>query len=755
MTRAARSASQGWRNRLGVVVLSAVALCLVITSGALFMRLLGSERAMDAIVREDAMWAVFQTDRHMRQFHNTARVMVALEDAEFLTELVHHYDILYSRVTLLNRGAFLLNLSTNRELSNMSEQITAFVIGSEGRIDRLDPSTSGFFQEISLLADDLVVQVALTNNLLLGANAAINAMRVDERALRKGLQDQLAMLGIALVFAFIGIFSLLMIQLRRIAYSNQRMRLLQERSRRQAERAKAASKAKSAFLATMSHEIRTPLNGIIGSADLLALDDLPAQPARKLGTIRASAVLLRDLIDNILDFSKLEAGVFEKRSVETDLRELAETLESAFQAQAAERGLALHFDFPPGRVATDNVRLNQLLINLLSNAIKFTHDGAVRVIGTCNAGVLRVEVQDDGIGIAAHHQARLFERFTQIDDGFARQYGGSGLGLAICKQIVTALDGRIGVESAAGAGSVFWFEIPVQDLPSQTSEPEQIAADIAETGTKKVLVVEDNPVNEEVVTGMLSHLGHIVTTVSNGEEAIRVLDHFTPDIVLMDMQMPVMDGVTATREIRALGHQFPIVALTANTFPQDRAACFSAGMTDFLSKPVTLNALKKLLSQPSFAADTPCEFPSCTDAPDVPPPAESALSEDAATALHDTSATCPPEDPTSTNAQMHDLIAALGNDVVLQLVRRFADELGTVERDLIQAIEAKDETVMDDLLHTFKGAALTLGMERSGTAAHDLRTRLPISINDLDQLLALARDDEERALKSLNRIEAA
>jgi signal transduction histidine kinase/DNA-binding NarL/FixJ family response regulator/HPt (histidine-containing phosphotransfer) domain-containing protein len=738
-----------------VIVLGVVALCLVITAGVLFMRLLDNERQMDAIVREDAMWAVFQTDRHMRQFHQSALLMVARDDPDMLAEVIRNYDILYSRVALLERGTFLLDLTETRELSAMADQLNSFVFGLEAQIDNLDTADPRLSDQIAALAKEIEGYGAVANDLVLGANAALNQVRVDDRAVRAQMQDQLAILAVALVFAFIGIFALLMMQLRRIATSNQHMRLLRERSRRQAERAQAASKAKSAFLATMSHEIRTPLNGIIGSADLLALDDLPEQPARKLGMIRASAVLLRDLINSILDFSSLEAGVFDRREVETDLQQLAETVEAAFHAQAVERGLELVVDFPSDRIMTNKVRLNQILINLVGNALKFTHEGAVRVIATYQAGVLRVEVQDDGIGISQQHQAKLFERFTQIDDGFAREYGGSGLGLAICKQIVTALDGRIGVESNVGVGSVFWFEIPVKDAPSAPAGAETTTDDTADIGTKKVLVVEDNPINADVVMGMLSHLGHKVTRACNGAEGVRALSEFSPDLILMDMQMPVMDGVAATRAIRAQGYANPIVALTANAFAKDRDACLAAGMSDFLSKPVTLQALDTMLKTQIYGtaarpdASPHADAPQDTGARDSSPEgADPAMTEAA-----------PPSVATAGSAQdsehMRELIDALGNEVVLQLVTRFADELEDVEAKLRHAMDAEDNAMMDDLLHTFKGAALTLGMERSGTAAQAMRHRLPVSGSDLDQLLALGREDERQARLALGVIEAA
>ena len=381
--------------------------------------------------------------------------------------LLFHYDILYSRVQLLERGTFLLDLSDQQKLADLADNISDFVFGLTDQIDALDPDMPNLIQRVSDIAQQLEVKRELTNNLLLNANSAANAIRVNDREIRGQIQDQLAFLALGLILAFVGIFVLLMLQLRNVAQSNRRMSVLRLRSEKQAERAKAASKAKSAFLATMSHEIRTPLNGIIGSADLLRLDTGPEAQAKRIGTIRASAILLRDLIDGILDFSRMEAGVFEERIVKVDLGELGAILKEAFAAQADASGLTLTVNLPPERILTNDARLSQLMINLIGNALKFTPKGEVVVRGALQDNLLRVEVQDDGIGISAEDQRNLFKEFSQIDDSLSRRFGGSGLGLAICKRIVAALGGRMGVSSEVGVGSLFWFEIPVATTERQ------------------------------------------------------------------------------------------------------------------------------------------------------------------------------------------------------------------------------------------------------------------------------------------------
>ncbi|MGP9789684.1 ATP-binding protein [Roseinatronobacter sp. NSM] len=727
-----------WRDRVGVVFLSIVALLSVLAAGMLFSRLLDTEREMDSIVREDAMWAVFQSDRHLRALENLAFVIVETGDPKYHDRFVHNYDILYSRVSLLGGGTFVLDLSGDGDLSRRVSEFNSYIRDMASRIDALSPASQDYLPAISLIADELQDLAQLSNDLVLGANSAINAMRVEDRSLRREIQDQLALLALVLIVAFLGIFTLLMTQLRRIGKSNRHMALLQERSRRQALRAQAASRAKSAFLATMSHEIRTPLNGIIGSADLLSLAAMPAQHTRRLDTIRASAALLRDLIDGILDFSKLESGASDGRVAELDLDELGDLMTRAFADQAQEAGLSLTVDMPSGRIVTNDARLRQVMINLIGNAIKFTPKGCVRLRGMLQGDtVLRIEVEDDGIGIAEEDMPRLFREFSQLDGSFSRKYGGSGLGLAICKRIIDGMNGRIGVQSKLGKGSLFWFEIPVQKSSSTQGEQPELDDAVGPSRPPKVLhvlVVEDNEVNLDVMKGILAHLGHQCSEARNGQDAVAFLQNFVPDIVLMDMQMPVMDGVDATRRIRAMGLTVPIVGVTANAFSEDREACLAAGMDAFVPKPVTSAVLEKVLTQ----------FPATGH---TSPPAPVALLQD----------TQPPveEDGEVENPQLDDLVAALGAELVASLVDRFEADIATLEADLGAAITSGDTTAQDNVLHTFKGAALTLGMMASGAFAQEMRARLPLATSELEVLSSLAHQDVARTRHVLNRPEVA
>lgn len=763
MTQRRHSSRRPLRGRFGLVVLGTIALVAVLTAGLQFMRLLDYEREMDAVVREDAMWAVFQTDRHVRDLHARARLIGKTGDPEDHARLMQTFDVLYSRVALLERGTFLLDLSSDGSLSAKARELASFVMGLAPRLDAIDRNAPDYAAIMAALADEIAPWMAFSNTLLLRANADTNTMRVAERALRGHIQDRLAWLALVLILAFGGIFALLMLQLRRLESSSQRMAILQERSSRRAVRAQAASQAKSAFLATMSHEIRTPLNGIIGSAELLALQALPDAAARRLKTISAQAFLLRDMIDGILDFSRLETGMIESMRVETDLGDVAAQLTEAFADQAAIRGLDLRIDLPDRRVGVNQTRLRQLLINLVGNALKFTLHGGVRVRGALpRPDLLRVEVQDDGIGIAAEAIPALFRKFSQVDGSHARSFGGSGLGLAICRRIVEGLGGRIGVESTPHRGSLFWFELPVTPLDAPQHAVRTSTDNRATEAARRfqILVAEDNDVNREVICGMLQHLGHGVRIARNGLEAVEMTRKDRPDLVLMDMQMPEMDGLEATRQIRRFEPALPIIGVTANAFESDRQACLAAGMSGFLPKPITTEALRVTFAQlaGNLGATTGGPGRDCVPAADVraagcdpsaDPAAERGQQPGPAPAPGPTD---DPQAPPPDTEQLGDLAGALGVEVVLQLLDRFEHELDSLRDSLTAAIDKGPDgsaTEQDETLHSFKGAALTLGIGGAGHLAQGLRMRLPIGRDDIDSLVAQARAEAGRARRSL------
>jgi two-component system sensor histidine kinase/response regulator len=486
------------------------------------------------------------------------------------------------------------------------------------------------------------------------------------------------------------------------------------RSRDQAE---AATRAKSEFLANMSHEIRTPMNAIIGLAHL-SRRDASAQQRAWLTQLEGAAQHLLSILNDILDFSKIEAGKLQLAPQDFHLADLLEDACQMADTRASSKGLALlrsHDALLPDWVHGDDVRLRQVLVNLVGNAVKFTEVGQVKVQLSRLAAPpgdgrlwLRCEVQDSGIGMTPEQQQRLFQAFEQADSSTTRRFGGTGLGLAICRRLVKLMGGTLQVFSQLGQGSRFWFDVPLEPALEPGSKALPAPSELAHSSAspdlptwatgQRVLLAEDNPLNQEVNTQLLRLLGLQVDVAEDGLKAVALASQHRFDLILMDMQMPHMDGLEAARQIRRLpGYaQTPILALTANAFAEDRVRCLAAGMDDFLAKPVNPNMLHQSLAHwLGHSAQTIAALP----APAAP---ASALGLPSISGL--------------------DYAAGLRNThgnsaLYLRVLKLFTQHHGQESHTLQQAAQAAQlgqPQMLRQRLHTLKGACGTLG----ATALH-------------------------------------
>lgn len=711
-------------------ILSAVLLLVMI---GLFVDISRQFRFLQDGVRENAVWSVYQLDREARALGDGLAELRRQPSSKALRDdLTLRNDIFFERAQQVKESQFSAYFTNDLRILQLLREIEKTVVGLQSALDGDALSRMPSAAELEGVDVALTGLAKLTGDLLVQTNRQLNAERADARATILELERTAAIMLALLMISVVFLVVTLRRQLKSVRKAGRELEGMARRLTEAYEAADAGNRAKSQFMATMGHEIRTPLNAILGMSELLEFSELPEDALSSVKTIRSSGEALLEVINEILDYSKIEHGKLELEERAVDIRALAETTVSIIRGRADDYGNTVVLDIPYSLdalyVRTDPTRLRQVLLNLLSNAVKFTSKGTVtlrlREFYRHGKLMLRFEVEDTGIGIDEAGLAKLFKPFSQVDASISRKYGGTGLGLTICKQIVEKLGGELGMSSTVGVGSIFWFELAVVAVGKDEVRRQATGQNKAPLPRLRILLVEDNRVNQLVATRFLDRLGQEVVVAGDGAQAVSIAKEQTFDVILMDMQMPVMDGIEATRRIIAEGglcSATPIIAMTANASDDDRRRCIEAGMAGFESKPVTMERLRNVIhsivnvpvngQDRDMSNDIGLPEPIIIDDVDFPPLAIEGLDE----------------------ARQSELVDALGEDVFRELVESFFNDATSLIQDLHVALANHDPEKIDRALHTIKGAAVNVGLNDIADIAHALRSHRP-SAADVDKL---------------------
>ena len=512
---------------------------------------------------------------------------------------------------------------------------------------------------------------------------------------------------------------------RRVAESR---RIEAEELRIARDQATEALSARTSFLATMSHEIRTPLNGILGMTTILLRRESTEEGTSYLQIIDSSARGLLSIINDILDYSKIEAGGLHVENAPFHLPQVVDEVMRLFRA-TAQKKVPIHLQLDLGLrkwFLGDALRTRQVLVNLIGNALKFTEEGEVQVvIRQASDDRVRFSVEDTGPGISAEHCGRLFEPFRQADSSTSRKFGGTGLGLAISRSLVEMMEGEIGVESRLGQGSTFWFELPLPEGdPQEVQGPPPDGTAGKSLKDCRILLAEDNRVNQIVIQALLEHLGCELEIVENGFQAVSAFFSRNHDLILMDCQMPIMDGYRSAREIRRQekgGDRVPIIAITAAAMPEEREKCLASGMDDYIPKPIDESLLLRCLAR---------WFKAPRGAASPPGPVGQELDE-------------------SRLQRLVEVGRAAGRDLVSEILKDFGRRSLELVQELRGALTRGDRQSMEGAAHSLRGSAGVVGAVSLADACKNLEEAAAREDAPCAPLIQVVEDEQERALKLL------